>query len=426
MKRNVLPLALLVLAFPVIAQAQAVCSANLRTFNPVIPEEGDERIEVHVTGSCNTGCRPQGTPEIRVNRDPVRGHTVFVRFQYPASSDACHLSAGGDWSGMFTLPQMPAGNYELFTFWGPTSLFGIHRSRLVVLNPRIDVQPRFGREGTEALITGDGVGRGSLSVRFDGVPSPSVRFIDADHIAAIVPKLSTSGAVDVAAGGPTARNIFLYDAAPPAGEVVRVLFPIAFSGRGAFGSDWRTENWIRNAGLIALPTGLGEPVPPGGRFQIPVENASRGLIATIPRALLDTAAFSSRIRDVSRNHLNAGTELRVITEDMMRAELVIPNVKFDEHYRYTLRVYDIDSISRKVIVRMTLPGGGEEIGATELTLLAEGAGTPGYATVELLNPGNASQVDLRITGLGAHPRLWAFVSATNNDTQLVTTYSPDR
>lgn len=143
----------------------------------------------------------------RFNIDPVHGNSLTLAFEYPKAGDACFTSAGGEWSDIFTIPGGPAGNYEIYANWGTTALYEIHRTRMVIDKPKLEVRPRYGTAGTEIRITNRLVASRPSRVRIGGVDA-QFRVLGAHQVIATVPVLGTRGPVDVQSDF-TARSAFV-------------------------------------------------------------------------------------------------------------------------------------------------------------------------------------------------------------------------
>jgi len=145
--------------------------------------------------------------------------------------------------------------------------------------------------------------------------------------------------------------------------------------------------------------------------------------------------FESRIQDISRQAQTWGTEIRVVRErEFTTQPVLLVNVPMDGRFRLMLRVYDIDGRADAVVRVEVFPFGSSPVGQVDLAL-APPSGRhprykPSYVQYEDLrglippgfNPG--AVVGVRITPLTPGLRIWAFISVTNNETQHVTTVTP--
>jgi hypothetical protein len=249
----------------------------------------------------------------------------------------------------------------------------------------------------------------------------------------------------------------------------RVLFPVLLSTGGLGGSSWRSEAvilnptrfFIENANHVfpghCSPYPCFVRLPPRARHGFAGEEFSRGVALLVPRSEADNLAFSLRVRDVSRDADNLGTEIPVVREsDMLRqpaeprfagTQLGLPrrrnndvtllDVPRDPRYRTKVRIYafrvdPVEVYDREPVVRVAVAT-GPQVGtvlqeipyALERTCNRAGcAATPAYAEIDLAPGGTDERVDLFVQfpegNLG-----WALASVTNNTTQQVTIISPN-
>ncbi|HWW60782.1 MAG TPA: IPT/TIG domain-containing protein, partial [Thermoanaerobaculia bacterium] len=240
------------------------------------------------------------------------------------------------------------------------------------------------------------------------------------------------------------------------GQYERALLPIYIDGRttGVGGTQWQTDFWLRNNGGIGIalapwtcPPDLACPavfpltrslqsgeslhnLPSFNRE--PAENPGRILYYTKGAKL----ATGLRVADVSRQSLNAGTELPVVrNNELVSTTLQLLNVPTGPQFRHMLRIYDLTS--SQTAYRVNLHKQVEGTAAGDLVATFELKATPAqngpfrdqpsYAQAQL-NAYFASNIGtpLRVEIVPETPdsRFWAFVSITNNDTQLVTLSTP--
>ena len=418
-RRTLLAVLLFLGAVP--AWAIFPCFVGNITF-PTKPFENDD-VTLRVDGTCGCTVTPKA-PAVTVS-----GSLVDVNF--PPFSGSC-LAMPVPWNQTVALGRLPAGPY--------TAIFRSNTDPLAqrtftVEKAAVQLKPAFGPPGTEVLITGTGIGTGTRHVLF-GTFLADIRIVDADHIIAVAPSqpLATVTVLVDRAVGDSPRATFEYAASADPSHFTKVLFPIAYTTRGAFGSDWHSENNIQNDGLVRLVTDSTAPIAPNRKTTLPEFNTNRGLVVGIAKEQLAEASFASHVRDVSRSALDAGTELRVVTEDRTASEVQIVAVPLDSGYRYALRLYDIDSVDGRTVSVTATDTAGTRVGETTVTLRTTIfcsvapciTGEPAFAAIDLrdLVPAGSGPVDVTVSSPGA--RLWAFISATNNDTQHVTAYTPQR
>ncbi|HYO79215.1 MAG TPA: IPT/TIG domain-containing protein [Thermoanaerobaculia bacterium] len=223
----------------------------------------------------------------------------------------------------------------------------------------------------------------------------------------------------------------------------KVLIPVVYNGPGANGSQWRTELAVRN--LLNYPIEPWRPVV--GAVQFPERrplvldsgSAPAGVFAFVPREAAASIHYNARIRDVSRESQDWGTELPVVRASEVKAgpkELM--NIPLDARFRHTLRLYSMDSVPTTVqLTGYAMGTGGGPMGVHTVQLNSAAPCTPNVACASD-QPAFAVINDLRALfphipagfalGISIEPqsesRVWGFVTVTNNETQHVTVISP--
>ena len=277
-------------------------------------------------------------------------------------------------------------------------------------------------------------------VKFGDVEATIVS-VAPDRVVVRAPQHS-AGPVDVTVSGKRSAGAFYYlpnDRPPDAAFYEPVLFPVAFSGPGAYGSLWQTEIYLRNDNSFPLTLSRSSPfnacrllecdfrLGPNTTWTTGI-NTSNGFLDYIPRQAAPNVHFGILVRDLSRQAEALGTEIPVIREkDLFDHAFELLNVPTDPRFRVAVRIYDVASAS---LVRMTVsPLSGEEVLVSTMPQLA--ATAPGYFQISDLiatYPRLAGKGPLRIKieplSVGGPRTLWAFASITNNETQHVTTISP--
>lgn len=244
---------------------------------------------------------------------------------------------------------------------------------------------------------------------------------------------------------------------PPPEGFQKILLPLILREAvpGAFGSCWATELRIYNdsdahirfapgfCARFARPQCDVGAVPPRaeivfteGVFLEGDPNPPATLLYLHPDTM-SSIHLSLHVRDLSRQAFTAGTEISVIRESELLTGksffLNVPpstvsiNQTESAGFRRTLRLYDFDSRpDAEVVVRVYLRGSSRPL--VERTIHLTG-GTdsykPGYAQfdpIEGLDVRESVRVELTPVTRGL--RYWAFVSVTNNETQHVTTITP--
>lgn len=232
----------------------------------------------------------------------------------------------------------------------------------------------------------------------------------------------------------------------------KVLIPVTFNGPGARGSQWRTTVAVTNFGNVAVD--VPEPVFGDSlqgcsitRAGIEGQTTSEpclpdhpsGLMIYPRKRLADDLKFGARISDTSRSDDNAGTEIPIVREREFRYDrIVLVDVPIDARYRTSLRVYNPDQyLGLPVRVRF-LHAMDPKIVLAETTIpltAQQEAGSfprrPAFLFIDdlaarfprLAGEGHV-QVELIPSPELGRARIWAMASVTNNETQLVTTVTP--
>ena len=238
------------------------------------------------------------------------------------------------------------------------------------------------------------------------------------------------------------------------GDYERVLIPIVPTPGlpGAFESVWASGFWIRNTGDQAAWVTEGPPTCgigfcqdhhvlfPGTTWRW--ENAARavdqpGYLVHVQRGR--DFSFNLRVRDLSRADRSWGTEIPVVLEsELLRGDTELINIPNEDGFRVLLRVYDPSALpGRSVRVRVYDVRGDLLLGERWLALddvrlplpVPDFPFHPGYAQLYLSDasfPSIAGHPLLRIE-IRPEPQdlaYWAFVTVTHNETQHVTTITP--
>ena len=333
------------------------------------------------------------------------------------------------------------------------------------------LQPNFGPAsgGTEVTITGSGLSPAILCF----LPCPTtVTFGDKTvevteetftRIRVNTPP-HTPGTVDVRVNVPGEQPLLLpaaftyQDVAEEGYE--QVLLPLYFEelADGAGGTRWATYFRMRNNGpdpvrFAPYPCPAGQVCPPvfpltttlvPGRtyhglppaYGQPAGNPSR--LFYVSRDGAQQLSFGARIADLSRDALNAGTEIPVLREDdvlMRQAQLF--EVPMNPNFRVLLRLYDVAQSTSRFRVALYKEAAGDATPALftqELTISTPQSGPfrteAAYGQFDVTSLLNLDSVQwppavrIEITPLTAGSRYWAFASLTNNTTQHVTLVTP--
>ena len=236
-------------------------------------------------------------------------------------------------------------------------------------------------------------------------------------------------------------------------DLDRVLFPISQPEiNGAFGSKWATEHFIRNDGSAAVPVNRDDcgvvacqvTIAAGASYRLPPSATKDHVWISVPRAALPTMYFSTIVRDVSRSVEPWGTTIPAVTESDFRLNRIeILNVPSDVTFRRNLRIYLIPQLPAGSVAEVTLavrvfdfdaelatPPTQRLLSQRQYTLRT----TPLIPQIEYLaifdldtfsslQASPRLRVEVERTG-GLDTKLWALLTATNNNTQHVTLFTP--
>lgn len=243
-------------------------------------------------------------------------------------------------------------------------------------------------------------------------------------------------------------------AAPSGAEHVsgyhRYLVPILIDGEvsGGYGSRWRSElvgrnemdrfvRVVQNTGTCHI-TCPKENADPRSTFSMEWDTFPRqgaGAFIHVADVLNLKMSLNLRIQDVSRQALTWGTEIPIVHEREARTdEIQLVNVPSDARFRVALRVYDFAprwDVTTQVRVRFFSRDGVTVIAERVLNLPGpfEDQSLPGYGEIldvtgEFPQLQGTTTFRIEISPITAGLEYWAFVAVTNNETQHVTTITP--
>ena len=214
----------------------------------------------------------------------------------------------------------------------------------------------------------------------------------------------------------------------------RILLPIFTPpSNGAYGSEFVTTFSAVNTSNEAVPiAGLTRFCPifcsispvevepsddanVGGAVEY---SGSPGRFIYLRKSQADSLAMNLRVQDISREELNFGTEIPIVRWSEVRSgPLTLTGVPLDVRFRQALRIYSTEPTTVRVTVA--------DITAT-ITLAPATEFYPAYATFTDFSqptpPGTLTNVVVEPLTPGV--KIWAFVAVTNNETQAITTISP--
>lgn len=233
---------------------------------------------------------------------------------------------------------------------------------------------------------------------------------------------------------------------PPAPNIVLLPAPVGVT-QGAYGSQWETELWIHNSQGQAVIVTWGVcildgseqcfvSIPPGETVIFPAQEGRTYETITVG-SNLEALHFNLRTRDRSRAAQSAGTEIPVVRgEEFYYKPIWLLNVSIDPRFRNTLRIFlhPLDG-SLTVTVRVHDASEGVLLAERVVTIqsppfhppFATGWGIGSAMLTDILTglPPGVDRARIEIAPVGSSSgRFWAYVSTTNNETQQITTVTP--
>ncbi len=237
----------------------------------------------------------------------------------------------------------------------------------------------------------------------------------------------------------------------------RVLIPVAVhQAPGAFNSSWTSEFWAHNPNAFAVdlrlpplcvPICILPPLQAHDTLELTTlfePAGDPGLVLYVQQPS-DNVWFFSRVYDESRQSQTFGTEVPVVREQQFyQRPFYLLGIPTASQFRVFLRIYDLDAGTDDVVTVRAFDAFSERpsFGSIDFTLSAPtaapklvGTTKPSYAAVQdivhvfpgmLDSTGKpvTSAFNLEITPKTPGLKIWAFASITHNDTQHVTTITP--
>lgn len=229
----------------------------------------------------------------------------------------------------------------------------------------------------------------------------------------------------------------------------KILLPVVIERPlpGALGSLWSSRVDMYYGGSLLLPfvegTAIchfdpclfGQGLPARSTYPnvpVPMISGSIGKFLYVhPAEALPDLEIYLRVFDLSQSDMNRGTQIPVVLETAAaRQPIQLLSVAIAPPFRSMLRVYDFDpDNSHTVRVNVFLPSSDHDLlldsRLIQLRQPADPITYPGYAELDLSYLADrAHEIRVEVAPATDGLRFWAFVSTTNNQTQLVTLSTP--
>jgi hypothetical protein len=360
----------------------------------------------------------------------------------------CFSAGGADvltpWSMDVFLGLLAAGVYDVEVARDDGAAVTLSTLAVQESAPAFDIVPNVGASTAPERVRLLGLNIGCPSsacgepiVRF-GEDTVAIEAAGADFIE--VQPIRGSGTVDVTVtrGGNVVRrkaafHFFEAGRRPSPEFFTPVLFPVLFSAKGAFGSEWDSEAAMRNDNNfpVIAPYPLPFPQFPFRQFTLTVSAKAAGLsspgghLIYVPRRGEDGLHFGLLVRDLSRQAEALGVEVPVVREEeLFDGSFSLLNVPADPRFRVSLRIFSID---KPATVRMVVrPMNADNILLSRTLDLATQSGEGQHhasATISDISGHGPLRIEISPADK-TDVRLWAFASVTNNETQHVTVLTP--
>jgi hypothetical protein len=224
-----------------------------------------------------------------------------------------------------------------------------------------------------------------------------------------------------------------------------VLFPIFLPPiPGAFGSEFRTVANVVSRGepldLYGVDTScttIDPPLLPQNAFRVgatPVElytgcSRSTGRIFYVPDGRGEDLAANLRVTDWTRQQGSHGVEIPVVRrDDFTVGKIVLMGVPVDPRFRNALRIYGLPGGAQFVNVTVNGVTRGLPLQPPANLFEPSFAAFTDFPTLAQLPPGQTTvtvTIDQPVRGIVGPTPVWALISVTNNDTQQITTITPN-
>jgi hypothetical protein len=309
--------------------------------------------------------------------------------------------------------------------------------------------------GTQVTITGTGFSSecephfncGYPKVFFGIAQAASVQMVSETTLIATTPKY-LPGTVGVGVSNAlesSARQLPFTFNGPVPETFVRFLLPTFTEPvHGAQGSEFHTQLRARVSGPNVDPVHVfgvhedclfvciaGEMDPLWLTHDDPLEpqdvsyDGRPARFVYVPAGEVSSFTANLRVFDVSRDADNYGTEMPIVHQrEFTEEQLAMLGVPSDPRFRNTLRVYNVRFLP--MVVTMSI----NDVEAARIVVpAAMNIFNPGVAVYSDF-PQNVGPMTVTIDQPAAHndtefrEPVWAFITVTNNETQLITTVTP--
>jgi hypothetical protein len=254
----------------------------------------------------------------------------------------------------------------------------------------------------------------------------------------------------------SAQSVVNVDAVLGPEDYVRYLIPLVQRDvRGANGSVWTSDlqfrnRWDRDMPILGpLCSPIADPcvppinIPPGTTVSLALQprgDGTDGAFLYVPIGLFGPRpAITLHVRDTSKGTGGFGTQVVTPRIDEYQPQVDLIAIPTDPRYRGTLRIYGSGAQPQVVRVRTYSETGNNLLNSQLVTLYGivniafdPFPSYPAYAQLDAV-PDSARAADadrVRIVvdtpDTDANPVIWAFVTITDNVTQLTSTIVPNR
>jgi hypothetical protein len=225
----------------------------------------------------------------------------------------------------------------------------------------------------------------------------------------------------------------------------RILVPLLTEPvHGAYGSEFHTrlriyndfENEVTVQGIAppcflsacpSIPSTIIESGTEMGEIEL---NGRPGRFLSVLAGPAQHLAFHLRVHDVTRTALNLGTEISVVRErEMTTDKISLIGVPADPRFRNTLRIYATGA----TFLWVSFTDGVEKVQRTVTLEPGRDPFEPAYAMVSDFPAFTSGAQKITVTIEPPpvlhplpQPPFWAFISVTNNETQAITTITPQK